>query len=221
MAHVKVSDHVAVRPVVGHQTRVVIEPPNFQRATITIIGTTPYVQHRFPAKTRIEMEERHRAGQQARKGRVRKARDFEEEYKQAAHRSREGWIGISAGAFRNAMISACRVVNFKMTLAKLSLFVEADGFDKQDGTPLVRLYGAPRVHQGLVRNATGVADIRWRPMWEEWTAKVRCMWDGDQFSAQDVVNLMARVGMQVGVGEGRHDSKDSNGIGWGCFKVKS
>ena len=39
-------------------------------------------------------------------------------------------------------------------------------------------------------------------------------------SLEDVVNLMVRVGLQVGIGEGRPSSKKSNGIGWGLFDVE-
>jgi hypothetical protein len=35
----------------------------------------------------------------------------------------------------------------------------------------------------------------------------------------DVTNLMQRVGQQVGIGEGRNDSKMSAGMGWGCFTL--
>ena len=34
--------------------------------------------------------------------------------------------------FVSALISACRLVGFKMTLAKLSVFVEEDGRDKDE-----------------------------------------------------------------------------------------
>lgn len=200
---------------------VVIERPNFESAAIKIVGTSPYVQNKFSAKARKQIEDKQRQGSQAGKGRKRDPRDFEGGYEQAIHRSREGWMGIPAPAFRNAMISACRVVGFKMTLAKLSLFVEADGFDVDDGTPLVKIKGEPRIHEGLVRNETGVVDIRWRPMWEEWSATIRARWDASQFSAQDVVNLLARAGQQVGIGEGRPDSKNSNGMGWGTFEVRA
>jgi hypothetical protein len=71
-----------------------------------------------------------------------------------------------------------------------------------------------------VRNATGVADIRVRPMWREWGANVRVKYDADQFTIQDVTNLMQRVGMQVGIGEGRPDSRDSAGLGWGTFRLE-
>lgn len=196
-----------------------ISPPQIQTIECKIEGTAPYVQARFSAKAMQAMRAKMVEGSTAKKGKTRAARDFDDDYKQAQHISTEGWIGIPAGAFRQAIISACRLVNFKMTLAKLSVFVLADGFDAIDGTPLVRIHGTPEKLEMAVRNATGVADIRVRPMWREWSANVRIQFDGEQFTTADVANLMARVGMQVGVGEGRPDSRDSAGLGWGTFKL--
>jgi len=34
-----------------------------------------------------------------------------------------------------------------------------------------------------------------------------------------VTNLLARMGMQVGIGAGRPDSTDSAGMGWGTFRI--
>jgi hypothetical protein len=34
-----------------------------------------------------------------------------------------------------------------------------------------------------------------------------------------VTNLMQRVGLQVGIGEGRPDSRESAGLGWGTFAI--
>mgnify|MGYP000574967647 FL=1 len=70
-----------------------------------------------------------------------------------------------------------------------------------------------------VRNATGVADLRVRPMWREWSCVLRVTYDEDQFSLQDVTNLLVRVGTQVGIGEGRPDSRQSAGLGWGLFRL--
>lgn len=200
---------------------VVIEPPRFERAVIRIQGSAPYVQHKFSQKARLQIEAQQEAGSQAKKGRKREPKDFDAVCNDATYVSRDGWRGIPAPAFRNAMISACRVVGFKMTLAKLSLFIEADGFDRDDGTPLVKIEGDSRPHHAPARNTNGGVDIRARPMWEQWAANVRVRWDSDQFSAEDVVNLMSRVGMQVGIGEGRPDSKNSAGLGWGLFEVVS
>ena len=43
--------------------------------------------------------------------------------------------------------------------------------------------------------------------------------DYDQFGYDDVSNLVLRAGIQVGVGEGRPDSKKSTGMGWGTFTI--
>jgi hypothetical protein len=196
-----------------------ISRPRLRTADVPIRGISPYVQHAFSEKQRKQMEDTQRAGQQAKGRKVRVPKDFDAVYEAAKHVSREDWLGIPAPAFRNAMISACRLVGIVMTRAKLSVFVEPDGFDKNDGTPLVRIVGEPHIHQATVRNETGVADIRWRPMWDEWSAIVRVTWDEDQFSSTDVFNLMFRAGMQVGIGEGRPDSPNSNGLGWGRFEV--
>jgi hypothetical protein len=37
----------------------------------------------------------------------------------------------------------------------------------------------------------------------------------------DIVNLLARMGEQVGIGEGRADSRNSAGLGFGAFKVET
>lgn len=201
--------------------QVQIQPPKFERATLLIRGTAPYLQNKFSAKARLIIEETQRAGSRAQKGKKREPRDFEGDYEQAKHLSTEGWAGIPAPAFRNALISACRLAGFAMTRAKLSLFIEADGFDFDDGTPLVRITKGEAVrHEGYARNASGVVDLRWRPLWREgWEAMVSLRWDADQFSAADVVNLLSRAGLQVGVGEGRPDSPNSNGLGFGTFDL--
>jgi hypothetical protein len=188
---------------------------------LRIIGTAPYMQARFAAKAMQAMRSKQAAGSTARKGTKREARDFDSDFVEAQHRSTDGWVGIPASAIRNASISACRLVGFKMTLAKLSIFVEPDGFDKVDGTPLVRLDAEePEKTEMAVRNATGVVDIRVRPMWRAWAADLRIRYDADQFAVRDVVNLLARAGLQVGIGEGRPDSKASAGLGFGLFRVE-
>ncbi len=196
-----------------------IKRPNIRTVAVPIRGTAPYVQHAFPEKARAQIHATQESGQQAKKGAKRAPKDFSACYEAAQHRAVEGWHGIPASAFRNAMISACRICGFQMTKAKLAVWVKADGFDK-DGTPLVKITkGEPRYHETYARNANKSVDLRARPMWDEWEATVRCEFDADMFSVSDIANLMMRVGMQVGVGEGRPDSPNSCGMGWGTFEV--
>lgn len=200
---------------------VVISAPNFQVAEFLIRGDAPYVQNKFSNKVLQEMKAKQEAGSTAKKGAKRDAKDFNELYLAAMHESEDGWRGIPATAFRNALISACRVVGFAMTRAKLSLFCLADGFDKNDRTPLVKFTkGKPHQHDQYVRNASGVADIRSQAMWEAgWEMVVKIKFDRDQFTLDDVAALLMRAGQQVGVGCGRPDSTDSAGLGFGTFQI--
>jgi len=203
------------------ESHVVIQPPNIRTALFTLIGTSPYVQHKFSQKAREKMRRDQEAGSQRKKGVKREPKDFRAMYEAAQHRMEDGSWGIPAPAFRNACISACRLCGFKMTLAKLSVFVLPDGYDADDATPLVRITeGEPEYLESVVRLASGTTDLHPRPMWKPgWRAEVRVEFDGDQFSIEDVANLLSRAGRQVGIGEGRPDSKSSAGLGWGLFRV--
>jgi len=198
-----------------------ISPPRFRILSLRIEGTTPYMQLRFSEKSQNAMMDKMKEGGAAKSKNKRAARDFDMDFQQAQHRAAEGgWNGIPASAFRNACIDACRMAGFVMTRAKMSLFIEADGLDVVDATPLVKIIGAkPEMSVLPVRNATGVVDIRARAMWKTWKAVVRVKFDEDILKASDVVNLLDRAGQQVGIGEGRPFSKNSNGIGYGTFRV--
>ncbi len=200
---------------------IAITPSNMQRVRIKIVGTAPYMQCRFTAKAMQAMADS-MTGVTKKGTKAREPRNFEEDYQQAMHISMEGWNGIPANSIRNACISACRVAGFVMARAKLSIFVDAEGLDKVDGLPLIRIYGDPEPTRMAVRLAGpgGAADIRVRPMWRKWEAYAWIEYDGDQFSLQDVINLLDRAGKQVGIGEGRPDSKASAGLGFGKFQVE-
>ena len=200
------------------EVSVAIKAPKFETVEMLLEGTAPLVVARFANKIGLQLKMAE--GGSAKNRKVREARDYDNEADQAKYyNSTKEWEGLHAGAFRAAAISACRLVGFKMTLAKLSVFIHADDFDLEGATPLVRIYGKSETNISHTRNATGVVDLRARPMYKKWATKLRMQYDADQFSAQDVFNLIARVGMQVGICEGRPDSKSSPGCGWGTFRV--
>lgn len=203
-------------------TNVTISAPNMRVASFGVIGTSPLVINRFSEKGEAAMRAAQEAGGQSKSKKQRNAKDFKALFEAASYRSEEGWYGIHAASFRLALIGACRLVNYKMTIAKMSLFILEDGFDTQKGDPLIRIYGPdPIMDVRPARNANGSFDLRARPLWKDWRCNVRVQWDLDQFSLIDVTNLMSRVGLQCGIGEGRASSKMSAGIGWGSFRVES
>lgn len=201
---------------------ITITAPNIQTVHIPIRGTSPLIINKFSAKAKALMMETQEAGSTAKSKKKREPKDFEQLGHDARHISQEGWDGIHAAAFRNAAISACRAAGFVMTKAKLAIFIEADGFDAEDRTPLVRITeGTAEIIVSPCRNATGVIDLRPRPTYFPWAAVLRVSHDADILAQTDVVNLIARVGCQVGIGEGRPDSKNSPGQGNGLFEIET
>lgn len=205
-----------------------IRPINMGRVRFLIKGTAPYVQSKFSKRAIDAIIATQEAGSTISRGKKAKAaKDFTAAYKEAMHLDADGQVGCPCAGLRNALISACRLVDYQMTKAKLSIFVDADTFDVDEGSPLFFLRGPngePPVSEPLLlpsRNATGVVDIHPRPIWREWSATPRVKWDADQFTQDDVFNLLMRVGEQVGLGEGRHGSKMSYGMGFGTFHVEA
>jgi len=203
------------------QAVVDIKPPNIQAALFKIKGTAPLVIHKFSSKTKNQLKQNMEAGSTAKKGIKREPVDMDTLYNEARYVSQEGWDGFNASAIRCGLISACRLVGFQMTKAKLSLFVLADGYDvKEPEIPLIRILGEPRKTEMIARVETGQPYVCVRPCYDQWSAEVRIQYDADQFTLADVANLLTRVGLQVGIGEGRPDSKKGAGMGWGTFRLE-
>ena len=199
----------------------VIRPPNMKTVIFKIRGTAPLVQHRFSAKTQNQMKQKMEEGSTTRKGKNREPVDMDEMYNNARYVSKEGWDGFNASSIRCAMVRACSLVGYKMTLAKMSFFVIQDGWDaKQPEIPLIRIIGEPRKMEMIGKVETGQPYVCVRPCYDEWKAEVCIKYDADLFKLEDVANLMSRVGCQVGIGEGRPSSPNSSGMGWGTFTLE-
>jgi len=198
---------------------VTIPAPRFGRAKFLIHGDV-LVVHRFSAKTKLQMKQKMETGKAAGSKKNREAKSTDDLFKEAKYVSGEGWEGFHAAAIRNAMISACRLVGYKMTLAKLSIFVEADGSDVEEPQiPLIRIKGKSVKQEDMARVETGQPYVTVRAAYFNWSAEIKLRWDEDQFTLQDISNLLSRVGAQVGICEGRPDSPNSAGMGWGLFEV--
>jgi hypothetical protein len=197
----------------------VIQAPNLRTAVFKIIGVSPLVMNKFSQKAREMMRATQESGSKAKKGAKKDPKDFKACYEGAIHRSVEGWVRMPASAFRSAMISACKLVGFAMTRAKIGLFVLEDGRDADEGMPLVKIIGKPHPFEAMVKVGMGKSDIRVRPMFDEWSADLKVRFDTDIFSDEDIANLLMRAGLQVGIGEGRNDSPMSEGQGWGAFQI--
>ena len=201
--------------------RVEITAPKMETVAFTIRGTSPLVIHAFSRKTREQMKASQEQGDKAKNRKKREPKDFKALCEGAKHKAADGWCGIPANALRAGMISVCRLTGFVMTRAKLAIFIEADGFDAEDFTPLVKITkGQPEYFESMVRLSDGSVDISARPLWKPgWEAVVRVSYDTDQMSREDIGNLLMRLGRQAGICEGRPNSTNSTGQGWGLFEL--
>ena len=209
-------------PRTKDEVAVLLKVPELTLHTVklTIEGLSPLVMNRFGEKARQEMHDKHARGDAGKSRSARAAKDFKAQFEAAKHKSSDGWYGIPCGSLVAAMISACRAGGIVMSRAKLALWVEPDGYE-DDGTALTRITkGLPVYDERPVRNASGVPDLRARPMFKPgWRATVTIMFDPGMIDVDSIGNLLNRAGRQVGILEGRRDSKKSAGMGWGSFRI--
>lgn len=202
------------------KTRIEIQPPNFKSVKLRMVGLSPLMLHKFSAKARKQMEDAQQAANKTRK--KREPKDYVAEYEGAKYVATAGWEGVPALSVRAAMIRACKTVDgLAMTDAKGAFFIKADGFDETDGTPLIRIKGKAAHDTRPVRLESGVTDLRNRPRYDTWECTVTIEFDADMVSANDVANLLARAGTQIGIGELRPFGRKSFGGDFGMWEVKN
>ena len=196
----------------------VIELKPIQQKTVCVEveGITPLIVHAWSEKAKRQMLDK----QMKKAATKREAKNPEEDYEQSLYKFADGsGFGFPAPGFKAAIVGACRLFDdLPMTRAKIMFFVEKDG----EGTrqePLVRINGEPEMREDMVRLESGVADIRYRGMFKEWSANITITFNASSISLEQLVNLVGAAGMG-GIGEWRPSAPKSSTGDFGRFKVK-
>jgi hypothetical protein len=203
----------------------IIRVPKLRMARIHVrirgLPDVPYVQNAMSGRIIGETVKKHEAGGAAKAAKQRPKRDFKREYEESSHFGPLGERGIPSQAFRQASVSACRAIGIKMTHAKLAIFPVQQFIDPKHGHGLISIKGRPRMTISNVRNQGPgrVFDLRARPFFYNWRAEFDVDFDSGMISQEHVLALLERAGIQVGIGAGRPDSRDSTGCGWGLFEL--
>lgn len=181
----------------------IIEQPNILSVGVEVSGTADLIQNKFSQKSVEQMLKSHMgiSVQRERK----KPREVLEE---ATVRNMDGVVALPPTAFKLAMISAAsQIKGLKKTQLRIALFIQGNSI------PITYRETVPRMDITRTSGIGRTPDVRFRPSFQEWKARMIVQFS-DTLTVQTVVDLLNRAG-QVGVGEWR---PEKNGT-FGTFKV--
>lgn len=177
---------------------------------VRVEGTSPLIVNRFSEKAKEMMLQA-----QMQTTRVKKdAKDPHALYEASRYRLPDGRDGMPAAAFKAAMVGAARDFDgITMTSLKTAIFVEGEGAEQ-----LVPILGTPEMREDAVRNASGVADLRYRAMYHPWAVDLTIEFLPQRVSESSLLALLNAAG-RGGVGEWRPSAPKSSTGSYGRFKV--
>lgn len=194
-------------------TAVQIDSIDSERILVPIIGTSPLIVNNFSAKSRQQMLD----AQQGKK-KVKVNRDPRAEYEAAFYRILEDdgteSFGMPVTSFKAATIGAARYYDKSVSMTALRQYLFMRGIlTKADPQPLVKIHGEPEMREDVVRlgGPSRSADLRFRPMFPEWTAELDITFVRSSISQSSVLSLIDAGGMGVGVGEWRPERRGEFG----------
>lgn len=200
-------------PAPRQSETVEIKPLQIETVFVKIEGDTELIMHRWSEKAKRAMLDK-----QMGKARVKKeAKDPEADYQSSMYRLDDGRPGMQAGAFKAAIVGACRMFKgLPMTQAKIAIRV--NGEVNKDGEILTPIVGEPHMREDMVRLETGVADIRYRAGFWPWSATLSITYNANLLSLEQLYNLINAAGFG-GVGEWRASAPKSSSGNFGSFHV--
>ena len=177
---------------------IALPPIQIQTIMLTLVGDSPLIVHAWSEKAKRAMLEK----QQKKATKAKEVRDPEAEIEACFYRTESGEYGFPAIGVKAAMVSACRFVDAKMTVARGAFHIDAE---------MLPVIGSPRPREDMVRIGMGTADLRYRPEFPDWKIPVSIKFNAGVMSAEQVANLLDAAGFGVGIGEWRPERNGSYG----------
>ncbi len=190
---------------------------DIRMSEITIVGDTPLIVHAWSAKAKREMLDK----QMKRPKQAKIAKDPRKDFEDSLYKLSDGGYGFPSVAFKAAAATAALSVDgIKKAEVFRAFHVLGEDIDVEGAFPgtmmrqnLVRIHGSkPRMREDMVKIAMGTADLRYRPEFADWHAKVLVKYNANALSLEQIVNLFNVAGFGVGVGEWRSEKKGQNGL---------
>jgi hypothetical protein len=192
----------------------VVEVPRIeiQRMSITVVGDSPLISHRWSDKAKKMMLDK----QQKKATQAKEAKDPWMDFCESLYwlterpdRATEDDLararfGMPSVCFKASAVAACRDVDgMTMTESRGRFHVEGE---------MIEITGSvPQIREDMVRIGMGTADIRYRGEFPTWRASLPIAYNARAISAEQIVNLFNIAGFGVGVGEWRPSQSGSYG----------
>jgi hypothetical protein len=180
---------------------------------IPIQGTAPLIANRWSEKAKQQMLEAQQTKARAKKD----PKDPVANFEAARYRLPDGRDGFPATAFKAAIVGAAREFE-GVTLVgmRTSIFVKGEMAGQEQLVPLT--FGDLIMREDTVRNASGVADLRYRPQYWPWSATLQVQTTAGKFDLESLFALVDAAGIG-GVGEWRPSAPKSFTGTYGTFEV--
>jgi hypothetical protein len=173
-----------------------ITPIEPRKITFGIKGISPLIQNGWSEKA-VRML-RMTAAERKKVEKVKK--NPEEEAHDATHFTENGDYGIPAGAIKKCFINAAHQdMGIPKTLLRKALFIKSG--DKYGVIPME--CREPVVREDFVRVGQGRTDLRYRPMFDNWSLRVTVELDKSLITVDDLLKIVTRAGFSVGLLEWR------------------
>ncbi len=171
---------------------VTLPPLNIQTVSVTLIGDTPLIVHRWSEKAKKQMLDK-----QTKKATAgREAKDPERDFRDSLYVLPDGRYGFPIIGFKAAAVTACTSIGSMTKVAARQAF-------HVDGEYAVIEGDEPTMREDMVRVGMGTADIRYRGEFRNWWTTIEIKYNANVLSAEQILNLMQTAGFAVGVGEWR------------------
>lgn len=199
--------------------------------TTLIVGTAPLIVHNFSAKAR----EQYRRKQEGEASGGREHKDCIANFEGARYKLLDGSDGLPAGGWKACIVDGFdKASGVPMTRAKGAIRIEPDciatnlvrvlhPIEPKEIAALPHIIGEigriPRCREDVVRNDSGVIDLRHRPQFFPWATILRIQYLPSVCSARQVLQACAMSGFRIGQAEWRPASKESKSGSFGTFRL--
>lgn len=181
----------------------VIEQANTMSVALEITGNAPIIQNCFSQKAIEEMLRKHMGLSVQREKKI-----PSECVDRATIKNTDGVVCVPPTAIKKAMLSAAaQIKGLKKTGIRTQVFIEGNSI------PITFSRMVPRMDMVRTSGIGRTPDVRFRPMFEDWKARLIIQFS-ETLPVQTVVDLLNRAG-NVGIGEWRPE-KDGT---FGTFSV--